>query len=115
MNRQRNWGLFLVQLHEDMTSRGYTKYNQKLHGESFSYFKTFYGKYQIGVLVYDWREYPAAYAREKQVSFQYECMPVDLNGRVDLSVCNDTITLEEFEEMSEHFYVSMKKYMKDEE
>ena len=89
----------------------YKRYNQNLHGEKYAYWKVFKDSdgnklYQIGLLVYDFREYNL----EVKISTEYRCMVLDDgDDRLEM-ICSKDIELREFEKMSESFYNEMKKY-----
>ena len=87
---------------------GFRKYKQKLKQEDFAYWKKYDDKYQIGLFVYDFTKYGQHNLKNK-VSIQFECMPIDIDGRCDLSVSKE-IELPEFEKMAKSFYEGMIEY-----
>ena len=72
-NEKTDWSLYLENLDTYMKSIGYSKYKQNFKSEDFAYWKSYNNKYQIGLLVYDWRKFPR-YDLEKKVSISFECM-----------------------------------------
>ena len=111
-NNTLDWNTYLDELDIYLKERGFEKYKQNLKREDFSYWKKYDDKYQIGLLVYDFRKFNNIPVMQQKVSISYECMPLD--GRCDLTVSMD-IELDEFERMSESFYNSMNKYLKYEQ
>lgn len=103
-----DWNKYLNELHEYLTGLGFRKYNQNHKHEDFAYWKEYNGKYQIGLLVYDFTKYDQ-HNFKNEVSIQFEAMPMDINGRCDLSVSKE-IELPEFEKMAEAFYEAMIEY-----
>lgn len=103
-----DWKQYLDELHQYLTELGFRKYNQNLKREDFAYWKKYDDKYQIGLFVYDFTKYDQHNLKNK-VSIQFECMPIDINGRCDLSVSKE-IELPEFEKMAKAFYEAMIKY-----
>lgn len=101
-----DWKQYLEDLHTYLTELGFRKYNQNLKHEDFAYWKKYDDKYQIGLFVYDFTKYDQP---KNKVSIQFECMPIDIDCRCDLSVSKD-IELPEFEEMAKTFYEAMIKY-----
>lgn len=88
---------WLSDTEDSLKSSGYTRYNQNLKHEDFSYIKTIDKKYQVCVLFYDFRNYD-----RNKISIQYDCLLI-CSERVDLIVSNYT-TVSEFEKLSESFY-----------
>ena len=103
-----DWKQYLDELHTYLTDLGFRKYNQNHKREDFAYWKKYDDKYQIGLFIYDFTKYDQHNLKNK-VSVQFECMPIDINGRCDLSV-NKEIELPEFENMAKTFYEAMSKY-----
>lgn len=111
-NNTIDWDQYLIDLDTDLYSKGYRKYKQNYKNEDFCYWKTFNNKqYQVGLLLYDFRKYmdrdPIGCNR---IGIQYQCMILEFDNRMDLSVSDDKISLEKFEEISKDFYICMKKY-----
>jgi hypothetical protein len=108
----KDWDKWLEKRHEELTARGYKKYFQSHKNSDFQYFKNFKDTddYMIGVYFYDFRKYN--HENSQMVSIQYECLLNPDDGRIDLSVSRD-ISIDEFENMSKHFYESMKHYIKE--
>ncbi len=87
----------------ELKSKGYKKYDQ-LHKESdYQYWKTLSG-YQVGVLIYDFRQYD----KKESIKILYECKLLN-EDRVDLTMSKN-INIDEFEEISEQFYNFMNDY-----
>ena len=103
-----DWNQYLIELDTYLTELGYRKYTQKLKHEDFAYWKKYDGKYQIGLLIYDWRKYEN-HDLPIKVTVGFQCMPLDIDCRCDLNVSKD-IELGEFEKMAETFYDAMIKY-----
>lgn len=106
---------WLLDLHSEITKIGYTKHNKHINSESFSYFKTFrddnHNKiYQIGVLIYDCREYGSIMHENNRVGIEFHCYLLQQEGRFDLSVSHN-ISIGEFEEMALSFYKSITQYL----
>ena len=101
---------WLAETETKLKKLGYGKFIQHHKHEDFSYWKTFRVNrkkvYQVGLLFYDYRKYgDLAY----NVSISFECMFINVDGRIDLSV-SKKITLFEFETMAKAFYNSMMPY-----
>ena len=105
-----DWKQYLVDLDTYLRLQGFRKYAQGLKNETYAYWKKYdNNKYQIGILVYDWSTYEI-HNVPKKVGLQFECMPINIDSRCDLTVCND-IELPEFESMAKDFYEAMSKYI----
>jgi hypothetical protein len=106
-------------LKEKLLQKGYTHYeNQPWKSCDSIFWKSFHKTYdefgekiipyQIGYAVYDFRKYPQ-YDFPKSISIQYEFLlgadqfKVD---RLDLSISDSKMTIEEFEEFCENLYQS---------
>ena len=103
-----NWDKFLEEKETELKSKGYRKYFQCHKRSDFQYFKTIDKKYQIGIFFYDFR--PHYNDINSRISISYECFLFPGDSRIDLSVSKD-ISIEEFEKMSEVFYLSMKEFI----
>lgn len=88
-----------------LTNKGFKKYNQNIKNEDCAYWKIYNDKYQIGLLVYDFRKYKTI----NTISIQFECMLTNIDCRCDL-VVSKSIELHDFEEMAKTFYDAMSKY-----
>jgi hypothetical protein len=99
---------YLNELDKYLTELGFKKYHQNHKQEDFAYWKKYDDKYQIGLLVYDFTKYDQ-YNLKKKVRIQFEAMPIDINGRCDLTVSKE-IELPEFEKMAKVFYEAMIEY-----
>lgn len=105
-----DWEDWLSALDKKVTEIGYRKYNQSHKGENFAYWKSFYDDkeeekkiYQIGILVYDFRQYEKAKGSGfYRISTQYECMLIG-DDRIDLIV-SKKMPIEDFEVMAKSFY-----------
>lgn len=82
----------------EMISKGYKKYNQVLKGEAYAYWTTVDKKYQMGVLVFDFREMNGT------IGLQYEVTLLEQNYAMGMSISKDDITVEEFEMLAKYFY-----------
>jgi len=103
-----DWAKYLENLDTFLKEKGFKKYNQNHKREDFAYWKQYDEKYQIGLLIYDWRKCPQ-HNFYKRVSIAFECMPLGIDGRCDLCVSKD-IELHEFEMMADSFYNAMAEY-----
>lgn len=109
-----SWDHWLELTEIALKAEGYRRYNNENYKrEDFVYWKSFKidgeKAYQIGVLFYDFRKYIDTDPNANHIGIQYECMLLELNGRVDMSVSAD-ISLTAFERMSQQFYNSMIPY-----
>lgn len=112
VNSNTDYDKYLVDLHDYLTTKGFKKHKQGLlglFGEDFSYWKQYDNKYQIGLLIYDWRKYEQ-HTAEKKIGIMFECLPLRIEGRCNLSVSRN-IELHEFEQMAASFYNAMRKYL----
>ena len=103
-----DWAKYLEDLDNFLKDKGFRKYNQNHKREDLAYWKQYDEKYQIGLLIYDWRKYPQ-HNFEKRVSIAFECMLLDIDGKCDLCVDKD-IELYDFEMMADSFYNAMAEY-----
>lgn len=105
-----SWEEWLEKTETALRELGYVKYTQNIKNEDFAYWKSFYVNdnraYQIGLFFYDFREYP----NMSTINIQFECMLIDINARIDLSVSKD-ISLEQFETMTRTFYDTMYQFV----
>jgi len=109
LNNITDWDKWLTELDEYAKNSGYRKYNQNLKREDFAYWKTFDEKYQVGLFVYDFRNFRDRDPNANRIGIQFECMFVNIDSRIDLTVSKE-IELEEFEKMAKDFYEAMSKY-----
>lgn len=111
----KSWDEWLANVEHILLHIGYKKYIQNHKKEDFSYWKTFEvnGKkaYQVGLYFYDFRKYAFNESSTNRIGIQFECMFIDIDSRIDLSVSKD-IPISEFEDMAKTFYESMKKFSK---
>lgn len=110
----KSWDEWLDKTEIALRDNGYRKYNQNIKNEDFTYWKTFYVNdekaYQVGLLFYDFRKHMVNNLTiSERIGVQFECMFIDINSRIDLTVSKN-ITLLEFEAMSKTFYDSMFQY-----
>ena len=103
-----SWDEWLEKTEASLKELGYIKYKQNYKHEDFAYWKKLNG-YQIGLLFYDFRKNKELDPMCDVISMQYECMLIDIEDRIDLTVSKN-ITLDEFEEMAKIFYNAMGKY-----
>lgn len=110
-----SWTDWLLLTGEALKEEGYRKYTQDYKGEDFCYWKSFNidgeKAYRIGILFYDFRKYKDRDPEADRIGIQYECMLLELDGRVDMSVSAD-MSLKAFEIMALNFYNSMYPYAK---
>lgn len=108
-----SWDEWLELTELELKDLGYRKYKQNLKNEDFAYWQPFYinGKkvYQIGIFFYDFRKHQQSFNLPERISVQYECMLIDIEDRIDLSVSKN-IPLEEFTLMAKSFYDAMSLY-----
>ncbi len=106
-----SWEEWLEHTEKELVSQGYVRYKQNLKREDFAYWKSFSedGKkiYQVGLLFYDFRKYQKD--MPERIGVQFECLLMDVEGRIDLSVSKD-ISLKQFEAISRTYYEAMVKY-----
>jgi hypothetical protein len=112
--RANSWDSWLKHTEDNLKKAGYVKYVQNFKSEDFSYWKSFKIKeksiYQIGILFYDFRKYIISETKEDYgIRFQYDCMILDTEDRIEL-VVNKNTNLKEFEKMSKKFYYAMQNY-----
>ena len=104
----------LLEFEKYLKEEGYVKYNQHYKKETFAYWKSFKVNdektYQVGVLFYDWREHKKRFNIPETIGLQFECMTHG-EHRIDMSVCKENLSIDEFELMCKDFYESMKKYI----
>ena len=112
-----SWDEWLEKTESFLKEQGYRKYSQGFKNCDFAYWKSFNRQdewqdkiYQVGLLFYDFRVYQKGFNIPERIGIQYECM-LQCEYRIDLSVSKD-ISLEEFEKMSEAFYLSMGEFIK---
>lgn len=108
----QTWDEWLSKVELALKELGYTKYQQNLKNEDFAYWKTIRVNgekaYQVGLLFYDFRKFDN-FRGSNRIGVQFECMPINTDSRVDLSVSKD-ITVQQFEEMAAAFYNTMLLY-----
>lgn len=104
-----SWDEWLEKNEASLKELGYRKYRQDIKNEDFAYWKAFEG-YQVGIFFYDFRKYQNQFSVPERIGVQFECMFIDIDERIDLSVSKD-ITLEQFEIMAKTFIDSMRKYV----
>lgn len=100
-----------------LEKRGYHKSGGHYKRETFGYWKTFSGVYQVAVLIYDWREHKARGRIAEDYGFQiiedysFQFKFVLGNGgpysRWDMTICDDKMTIIKFEEICKAFYEGM--------
>lgn len=94
-----------------LKERGYNKYVQHFKSEDYLYWKSFEriergkGGYSVGFAFYDFSKYPQ-FDGTHPISISMEFMLGTENGidRMDLTVSDDCVTVEEFEEFCKKFY-----------
>lgn len=93
-----------------LENNDYKEFNQDYKGSNFQYWKTFEieGKkaYQIGVLFFDFRKHNKEMNAPEKISVQFECLLINEDSRVDLTISKDDMTLKQFEDFSKNFYYS---------
>ncbi len=108
------WDEWLQYVDEELRKKGYSKFisNNEL-GADFYYAKTFRDdskkNYQILIKFYDFRQYNiTGDSASDRIGVMFICSPI-CDSRIDLEV-SKKITVDEFEQMAEHFYNAMKTY-----
>jgi hypothetical protein len=108
-----SWDEWLQITESELVELEFKKYNQNLKNEDYAYWQPFYinGKkvYQIGIFFYDFRKHQQRFNIPERISIQFECMLIDIEGRIDLSV-SDNISLDTFTKMAKSFYDAMSLY-----
>jgi hypothetical protein len=104
-----------IKFEEELKADGYTKYIQHYKNEDYLYWKSFAktvdedghksGGYSVGFAFWDWSKYPQ-FTEEKCIGIQNEFMlgTHENISRLDVSISDDKITREEFEEFCKEFY-----------
>lgn len=105
-----HWDMWLEIAEKSLSVLGYRRYNQKHKLSDFQYWKVFKDAkgepiYQVGLLFYDYRDKDLPIYR---IGVQFECMILDTEDRIDLSIHKD-LTLDQFEDMAKKFYQTYKK------
>lgn len=98
----------------ELEKRGYKKYRGHLKNEDFGYWKSFGVRkdefddatfnYQIAFLFYDFSKYPAYVGEPIGVQCDFVLNSTEEISRLDLSMSEDKITIELFEELCSDFY-----------
>jgi hypothetical protein len=103
------------ELENKLIEKGYTKYIQHYKNEDYMYWKSFdriytddgekYGGYSVGYSFYDWSKYPQ-FTEPETCSIGKEFMlGTDIGfDRLDISITDRDMTIEEFEEFCANFY-----------
>ncbi len=99
------------ELETSLIEKGYKKYSQNFKNADFIYWKNFdkdknkQGGYSVGFSFYDWSAYPQ-YNLEKTIGVSLSFL-LGNNQRVDsmdLSISDDKITIQQFEDFCAEFY-----------
>jgi hypothetical protein len=113
VNGSTSWDKWLKTVENALIELGYRRYVQHYKSEDFMYWKTFYDgedkAYMVGLAFYDFRQYVDSNPHADRISVQFECMLIDIDSRIDLTVSKD-ISLAEFESMAKSFYEAMSQY-----
>lgn len=113
VNDNTSWDNWLKTVEKSLVELGYKRYVQHYKSEDFMYWKTFYDgenkAYQVGLAFYDFRQYANRSHHADRISVQFECMLINIESRIDLTVSKD-ISLSEFESMAKSFYEAMYLY-----
>ena len=94
-----------------LVNLGYRKYNQNLRMEDFAYWKSFESDedrkngYSVGLLVYDLSKYPQ-FSQKDSISISLEFMlgNNDKIDRLDLTISDDRVSVEQFEDFCKKFF-----------
>lgn len=102
------------ELISELEKREYKRYRGHLKNEDFGYWKSFgvrkdeFGdatfNYQIAFLFYDFSKYPAYVGEPIGVQCDFVLNGTDEISRLDLSLGEDKMTVEVFEELCKDFY-----------
>ena len=106
LNREKSEALEVF-----LKERGYTRYVQHFKSEDFLYWKSFeriergQGGYSAGIAFYDFSKFPQ-FTDEDSISISFEFMLGNNQeiDRMDLTISDDRITVEEFEDFCKKFY-----------
>lgn len=113
VNDNTSWENWLKTVEKALVELGYKRYVQHYKSEDFMYWKTFYDgenkAYQVGLAFYDFRQYANLSHHVDRIIVQFECMIINIESRIDLTVSKD-ISLSEFESMAKSFYEAMSLY-----
>jgi hypothetical protein len=113
VNGSTSWEKWLESVERALVELGYRRYVQHFKSEDFIYWKTFYDgekkAYMVGLAFYDFRKYADRSTHADRISVQFECMLIDIDSRIDLTVSKD-IPLAKFESMAKSFYEAMSQY-----
>ena len=98
-------------IEKQLIDKGYTKYEGNYKSSNWYYGKSFYNDkkekiYQIIIPFYDFRDY---HTLNLKILYDFDCLLIG-DERLDLTYSKN-VSIDEFEEMSSHFYNSMKKYL----
>lgn len=98
-----------------LKDRGYTKYIQNYKNNDWTYWKSFerietgIGGYSVGICFYDFGKYPQHTGNPILISFEYMLGTEQKIGRMDLSISDDNLTINEFEKFCKELYEFYKK------
>jgi hypothetical protein len=105
----------LIKFEADLKQNGYRRISTHLKTEDYGWWKSFgnEGGYQIAFLVYDFSKYPLN-ADNRPIGIQNEFILNDnpVISRVDMTIYDDRMTFEEFENFSYYFYKTINQYFK---
>jgi hypothetical protein len=104
----------LEQIEKSLRAKGYTRYKGHFKEEDFGYWKSFktvnlsnggtVTGYQIAFLFFDFGKYNVPGHDHYNVQYEYlSGDPIDLD-RADFTVCDNYVTIEEFEDICEKMY-----------
>lgn len=107
----------------EVIEKGYKKYQGHYKKEDYAYWKSFdisYDQdgdkkicYQISLMIYDFGKYPQNTSKFPiSISFEFLLASTEKISRVDLSISDDNLTVEEFEKICEEFYNTICKQWK---
>ena len=105
---------------EMLKERGYTKYVQHFKKEDYLYWKSFErkergkGGYSVGFAFYDFSKYPQC-PQDEPISVSFEFMlgnNPDID-RMDLTITDDRMDVEKFEDFCKNFYEFYKNNQKN--
>lgn len=107
----------------ELIEKGYRKYHGHYKNEDYAYWKSFDVKwdedgdrkvgYQIALMIYDFGKYPQNISEFPiNISFEFLLGNSEKFSRVDLSISDENLTVEKFEEICEEFYNTICKQWK---
>lgn len=109
---------------EILESVGYSKMNRKYKNEDWSWWKVVTNEheddegrelhlYQMAVLFYDFSKYEKHVDNPIGISFEVICHNHMIDGRYDMSITDDTLSIHDFESLAERYYDMLVAFTSD--